>query len=159
MCERAIKLQSYINDWLKQEIALRAPVHPDSTLNETEVVFRDFKRLQLGSAEWHHLEILTQILRHFKNATNYLSEKKPQIQHIWLMYNRLFDFLDEMTNNLGDDAENQEDIDWPAVVRDAAEKGQSKLSKYYSKTNHERGYIFNCASILDPTQKLTVYEV
>ncbi|EUC39510.1 hypothetical protein COCMIDRAFT_111380, partial [Bipolaris oryzae ATCC 44560] len=51
-----------------------------------------------------------------------------------------------------------EDINWLSIVRAAANKGRAKLSKYYSKTDKERGYLFNCASILDPTQKLTAYK-
>ncbi|KAF2022810.1 hypothetical protein EK21DRAFT_82361, partial [Setomelanomma holmii] len=45
------------------------------------------------------------------------------------------------------------------VVRNAAAKGRVKLSKYYSRTDKERCYLFNCATILNPTQKLTTYKV
>jgi hypothetical protein len=64
-----------------------------------------------------------------------------------------------MTEDLGEDLENQESTDWPAVVRAAAERGRAKLSKYYSRTDAEHGFLFNCATILDPIQKLTTYEV
>jgi hypothetical protein len=163
MCARAIKLQKYIDEWLKQEIILKPGVNADSVPNSndtTEVDFRDLKRLRLSSTEWHHLELITEMLKRFKDATSFLSEnQKPQIQFIWLMYNRLFDFLDQMTEDLNEDLENQESTDWPAVVRAAAEKGQAKLSKYYSKTDAQHGFLFNCATVLDPTQKLTTYEV
>jgi hypothetical protein len=76
-----------------------------------------------------------------------------------MMYNKLFDFLDEMNDDLGEDSGSNDGIDWPAVVLSAANKGRDKLSKYYSKTDEERGYLFNCATILDLTQKLTAYEV
>ena len=100
------------------------------------------------------------MLKRFKAATNFLSEnQKPHIPYIWLMYNRLFDFLDQMTEELGEDSNNLENTDWPNVVRAAAEKGRSKLTKYYSRTGEEQGFLFNCATILDPTQKLTAYEV
>jgi hypothetical protein len=75
------------------------------------------------------------------------------------MYNRLFDFLDSMTTELDEDHSEQATNNWPTVVRNAANKGKEKLKKYYSRTEAERGYLFNCATILDPTQKLTVYEV
>jgi hypothetical protein len=67
------------------------------------------------------------------------------------MYNRLFDFLDKMTEDLGEDLENQDSVEWPAVVKAAAERGRAKLSKYYLKTDKERGFLFNCATILDLT--------
>jgi hypothetical protein len=75
------------------------------------------------------------------------------------MYNKLFDFLDKMRVDFSEDPGNDDSINWPAVVLSAANKGKEKLSKYYSKTDKERGFIFNCATILDPSQKLTLYEV
>jgi hypothetical protein len=163
MCARAIKLQRYIDEWLKQEIALKTSANTDTTSYDSGaavIEFRDLKRLRLSSTEWHHLELVTDMLKQFKEATLFLSQnQKPQIQYIWLMYNRLFDFLDKMTEDLGEDLENQDSVEWPAVVKAAAERGRAKLSKYYSKTDKERGFLFNCATILDPTQKLTAYEV
>jgi hypothetical protein len=45
------------------------------------------------------------MLKKFKTATSFLSENSsPQIQYIWLMYNRLFDFLDQMTEELGEES-------------------------------------------------------
>jgi hypothetical protein len=100
------------------------------------------------------------MLAKFKEATDSVSEvQKPQIQYIWQMYDRLFNFLDDMLLDLDEDPENQDDIEWPAVVRAAAEKGREKLKKYYAMTDDERGLIFNCATVLDPNQKLTAYEV
>jgi hypothetical protein len=127
--------------------------------NTSNIDFRDLKRLRLSPAEWHYLELITQMLERFKTATDFLSQNKtPQIQFIWMMYNKLFDYLDKITA-LEEEVENAEDAEWPAIVRTAANQGRSKLAKYYSKTDDERGYLFNCATILDPTQKLTAYEV
>jgi hypothetical protein len=75
------------------------------------------------------------------------------------MYNTLFDFLDEMSSDFIEDPRNNDRVDWPAIVLSAANRGKDKLSKYYSKTNEERGFIFNYATILDPSQKLSAYEV
>jgi hypothetical protein len=122
-----------------------------------DIDFRDLKRLRLSSTEWHHLELVTDMLKRFKDATSALSQDtKPQIQYIWLMYNRLFDYLDKMIEDLSEDPDNPE---WAAVVIAAAERGRLKLTKYYSRTDAERGYLFNCATTLDPTQKLNAYEV
>ena len=141
MCARAIKLQKYIDEWLKQEILLRPSANLDSVPNDNdmaEVDFRDLKRLRLSSIEWHHLELITEMLKRFKTATSFLSANhKPQIQFIWLMYNRLFDFLDKMTKDFDEDTDNNGDTSWPEVVRAAAERGRAKLSKYYSRTDAE----------------------
>jgi hypothetical protein len=67
------------------------------------------------------------------------------------MYNKLFNFLDEMRVDFSDDPGDDNSIDWPAVVLSAAKKGKEKLSKYYLKTDEERGFIFNCATILNPS--------
>lgn len=163
MCARAIQLQKYIDEWLKQEVALNTTARNGSLAespNDDEVNAHDLKRLRLSATEWHHLELVTAMLKNFKDATNSLSQtQQPQVQFIWLMYNRLFDFLDQINDNLGEDPGNGETIDWPRVVREAANQGREKLSKYYQRTDEERGYLFNCATILDPTQKLTAYEV
>ncbi|RAR14477.1 AC transposase [Stemphylium lycopersici] len=121
--------------------------------------FRDIKKLQLSPTEWHHIELITTLLRQFKDATSFLSQnEKPQIQHIWLMYDRLFDFLDNMTAELDEDLDNQDATEWPDIVKTAAQRGRAKLSKYYAKTDDERGFLFNCATVLDPTTKLSLYE-
>jgi hypothetical protein len=163
MCERAVKLQPYIDEWLEQEIALKTTGHSNSahTSSDTaEADFKDLKKLRLASTEWQHLKAITQMLKRFKSATNFLSEnEKPQVQYTWMMYNRLFDFLDQMTEELGEEVDSIDNSKWPDVVKAAATKGRAKLSKYYSKTDHEYGFLFNCATILDPTQKLTAYEV
>lgn len=160
MCARAVKLRKYIDEWLQQEIDLNAISRNANNDDNAEIDTNDLRRLQLSATEWHHLKLIGQMLEKFKEATEHLSQnQKPQIPYIWLMYNRLFDFLDEITEKLGEDVEDQEDDDWPSVVRAAADRGRAKLSKYYSKTEAARGFLFNCATILDPTQKLTVYEV
>ena len=75
------------------------------------------------------------------------------------MYDKLFNFLDCIKVNLEDEPENQALSEWPEVVRHAAELGRAKLSKYYARTDDERGFLFNVGTVLDPTTKLTVYEV
>jgi hypothetical protein len=56
-----------------------------------------------------------------------------------------------MIEDLGEDLGNRENIDWLSVVRNATARGRAKLSKYYSRTYKERGYLFNYATILDLT--------
>jgi hypothetical protein len=157
MCERAVELSKFIDHWLEQEIALKAT---SGNYDTAEADYKDLKKLRLAASEWQHLKAITPMLKRFKDATAFLSQKgKPQIPYIWLMYNQLFNFLDTMTEELGEDVEQADNTEWPEVVKLAAEKGRSKLTKYYSRTGDERGFLFNCATILDPTQKLTAYEV
>ncbi|KAF1922110.1 uncharacterized protein M421DRAFT_79538, partial [Didymella exigua CBS 183.55] len=155
MCERAVKLQVYIDAWLQQEIAIRAPIRPETERSELDS--RDLRKLQLGPSEWHHIRAITRMLKNFKDATLDLSSStSPQIQAIWSMYTTLFDFLDAMTIEIGEESDHR-NPEWPSIVRAAAAKGREKLSKYYAMTADEKGYLFNMATVLDPTQKLTVY--
>ena len=127
MCERAIKLQLYINDWLEQEIALKPTTYKNSALtsdDNIEADWKDLKKLRLTAPEWQHLKAVTQMLKRFKTATSFLSENSsPQIPYIWLMYNRLFDFLDQMTEELGEESNSVEGTAWPDAVKAAAQKG------------------------------------
>jgi hypothetical protein len=62
MCERAVKLQPYIDEWLEQEIALKTTGHSNSahTSSDTaEADFKDLKKLRLASTEWQHLKAIT----------------------------------------------------------------------------------------------------
>lgn len=100
------------------------------------------------------------MLKNFKDATSHLSDnQKPQVLYIWMMYNRLFDFLDKMTTELGSRVAVDNATDWLDVVKNAALQGKAKLSKYYARTGDQSGVLFNCATILDLTQKLTAYKV
>jgi hypothetical protein len=45
------------------------------------------------------------------------------------MYNKLFNFLDEMRVDFSEDPGDDNGINWPAVVLSAANKGKEKLSK------------------------------
>jgi hypothetical protein len=163
MCKRAIQLKLYIDTWLAQEIARKEPANISNLAtysDTTEVNYRDLKTLRLSATEWHHIKLVATLLGKFKDATTHISQAKtPQVPFIWQMYNTLFDFLDEMSGDFIEDPGNNDGVDWPAVVLSAANRGKDKLSKYYSKTDEERGFIFNCATILDPSQKLSAYEV
>jgi hypothetical protein len=160
MCERALALQQYIDEWLLDEIALKSRIRTASQA-QGDISGRDLQRLRLDRTEWKHLRMITKMLAHFKTATEFLSKNDvPQITDIWSMYNKLFDFLDLIVEDLDDDdPRTPPELRWPAVVRAAAEAGREKLRKYYSKTDAESGYLFNCATILDPTQKLDAYVV
>ena len=75
------------------------------------------------------------------------------------MYQLLFNFLNKITQELGEDLNYVKNTKQPEIVKAAANKGKAKLLKYYVKTRDEQGYMFNCATVLDLTQKLTIYKV
>ncbi|KAF1913612.1 hypothetical protein BDU57DRAFT_454966, partial [Ampelomyces quisqualis] len=62
-----------------------------------------------------------------------------------IMYNRLFNFLDQITSKLS----YKEDKSTYSVVRAVVEKGKKKLLKYYSRIDAEQGYLYNVATILN----------
>ena len=70
MCARAYSLRVYVDNWLKDEIALQST----SSSSSTEVDSRDLKRLQLSSIEWNHLKLVIDMLQNFKEATSALSQ-------------------------------------------------------------------------------------
>ena len=111
MCERALKLRAFIDQWLQEEIALKpnGGSRSNSGVNDTsDVDYRDLKRLHLSPGEWRHLELIAKMLVNFKKATSQLSKiDRPQVQHVWQMYNRLFDFLDEMKSNFTEETETE----------------------------------------------------
>jgi hypothetical protein len=75
MCERAIKLQRYIDKWLKRET--KGHLGARSSGDEmAEVDHRDLRRLRLSPSEWHYLKLITKLLAQFKRATSSLSESK-----------------------------------------------------------------------------------
>ena len=59
MCERAVKLQTYINDWLEKEIALKPISHTSGSSNTAEADYKDLKKLRLSTTKWQHLKALT----------------------------------------------------------------------------------------------------
>jgi hypothetical protein len=162
MLERAIKLKPFINTWLEGEIKLKprgSSNNSDANNDTGDVGYKELEKLRLTPPEWDHLEAVCKMLEKFKTSTETVSDQsRPMIPYIWMLYNHLFNFLDDMDREVGQNATTNESP-WPQVVRDAAEKGREKLSKYYSKTDKERGFIFNVATVLDPTQKLSPYTV
>jgi hypothetical protein len=87
MCARAIQLRLYIDEWLAQEIALKEPtnnysnrsnhsINNDSNPDTTEANYRDLKQLRLSATEWHHLYLVTTLLKKFKDATTDISQNQ-----------------------------------------------------------------------------------
>jgi hypothetical protein len=166
MCVRAIKLQPYIDEWLAAEIRLKHPTRSQLSRQtpqlstSVEVDWKDLKKLELGPSEWEHLRHITKLLERFKGATNQLSRNRtPQIQTIWLMYDGLFNTLEDMSTTLTHDHYDGQDLEWHAVVQRAAKAGRDKLTKYYARTGGPQGFLFNVATILNPNTKLTLYDV
>ena len=81
MCARAIKIQQYIDEWLRMEIGRRGWTSRgivSSSDNTLEIDSRDIRKLQLSPIEWHHLKLITDLLKQFKDATSFLSQNhKP----------------------------------------------------------------------------------
>ena len=127
MCKQAIKLQLYINNQLEQEIALKPTTYKNSALtsnNNIEADWKDLKKLQLTAPKWQHLKAVTQMLKRFKTATSFLSKNSsPQILYIQLMYNQLFNFLDQITEELGKESNSVEGTEQLDAVKAAAQKG------------------------------------
>ena len=124
MCLRVVKLKSYIQRWLENEISLSLAL---STRNSDRGgSAKDLTSLQLAHAEWQHLESVTRMLHKFKKATEALSQKGTvQISYVWLMYNRLFDFIDDIEESLG--SRNSTGSDRKSTRLNSSHSGESRM--------------------------------
>jgi hypothetical protein len=72
----------------------------------------------------------------------------------WSIYNRLFNHIEIMKTTLA-----RKRTPWKVSIRSALQAAFEKLSYYYTRTENRTGVVYNIGCILDPTVKLTVYDM
>jgi hypothetical protein len=148
MIERVWKLQSAVDVWLEIEAK-----HECTTSTQNK---QSLSVLKLHPSEWLQLKHLLEILQHFYAATKLLSiTSELCIQHAWREFNDCFTHLEQQKK----DAKGASVKTWFHSLNTVLDAANAKLSKYYSHTDQECGWIYNAAVILDPTQKLKTYKV
>jgi hypothetical protein len=78
---------------------------------------------------------------------------RPTIHKAWAVYTALFEHLEQAEGRLLKKRD-----EWKVLLADSVVTAHRKLSLYYSNTDGPRGQISNLATVLDPTQRLAVYQ-
>ena len=108
-----------------------------------------FEKLQISSHEWDMVEFLVQFLYPFMVANTTVQETaKPSLSDTWVVYEDLFDTLDDAKAAL-----NGLRVlpDWLKEAQTAIESMWTKLRKYYDKTDKPFAYVD--ATLLHPGLK------
>ncbi len=102
------------------------------------------------------MRYLVALLRPFAEFTHLLgSTRDTTINHTWNVYNSLFDHLDTINQKL----HNKDALGnpWVGEFIIAIDEGVIKLREYYTRTGGPVEQQYALAAILDPSQKLDVF--
>lgn len=140
MILRAMRLRVPLKSWLESQMV------DDPALD----------RLTLTNIDWKKLKYLIVLLRPFAEFTSLLgSTKDTTINHTWNVYNHLFNHLETLDEKL-----KRKDValnPWIPEFILAIQAGLDKLKGYYSKTDGPIENQYALAAMLDPSQKLDIF--
>ena len=115
---------------------------------------RKYLQLQLTPDEWRQIDEAILFLKPFSDYTHDISSaKNATIHNAFFIYNDIFDHIAKQRKRI----RKLPRAAWIQGLLDATRSSRVVLQKYYSKTTH-RGFIYNIATILDPSKKLALYE-
>jgi hypothetical protein len=140
MLERAWEMKSAIRKWLNLEA------------NKGR-----YGMLHLKDEEWTQVDTLLQILAPFSQLTTAIGTTLDvSVHEMFRLYNWLFEQLEDAGKEWKSKARR---VKYAEELVHAIEAAREKLSEYYGKTDGDTGTFYNLASILNPTNKLTLYKV
>ena len=140
MILRAMCLQIPLRNWLNEQIAQQP----------------DLKCLALSTMEWKKLRYLIILLYPFAEYTSLIGNTRDTtINHTWNVYNALFDHLDMIQDQFH--RKDVEKTPWISEFITAVDMGTEKLKEYYSKTGGPVETQYTLATMLDPSQKLSIF--
>jgi hypothetical protein len=101
------------------------------------------------------VEYLLLLTKPFFDFTNVLSKTRDvTIQHIFSIYNKLFNHLDRAKERL-----ERKSVPWKRSILTAIQAANAKLRKYYTETdNQPYGSVYAIATILTPSKKLRYFD-
>ena len=113
-----------------------------------------YLHFKLDQEEWRQIEYLLLITKLFFDFTNMLSKTRDAtVHHVFSIYNRLFNHLDDAEEKLKRKA-----VPWKKRMLQALTAAKEKLGKYYTATDNEPyGIIYAIATILYPSKKLRYF--
>jgi hypothetical protein len=134
MLVRARRLRHIIAHWINQEDRF-------ATLNPTE-------------DEWRQVDQAINFLKPFSDYTHDISTStRATIHNAYFIYNDIFDHIGRHRRQV----QGLPDAPWITGLLNASKASKRVLQKYYSNTT-QKGFIYNIATILDPSKKLSIYE-
>jgi len=140
MLERAWEMKAAIRKWLNLDVNRRR-----------------YAVLVMKDEEWGLVDDLLKILQPFSLITTAIGTTLDvSIHQIFQLYNWLFEQLEVAKETWKTKARNSKYAD--ELLR-AIEAAHNKLAEYYGKTDGDSGTFYNLAAILNPSTKLSLYEV
>jgi hypothetical protein len=137
MLVRFVRLEKPIGEWME---------HCEDSA--------DVNDLALDEDEWTQVKYIIQLTKPFALYGYTLGAcSSPTVQHVFSAYNDIFDHLDEEKKRLG-----KKRRAWKKQLLPALQAAQEKLTQYYSRTTGEQGRPYNYATVLNPVQKLSLYD-
>lgn len=112
-------------------------------------------QFKLDEEEWRQVEYLLLITKPFFDFANVLSKTiNITVQHVFSIYNKLFNHLDAVERKFKRKA-----VPWKKRMLQALQAAKKKLSKYYTATDNESyGAVYAIATILCPSKKLRYFD-
>jgi hypothetical protein len=114
-----------------------------------------YTQFELDQEDWRQVEYLLLLTKPFFDFTNVLSKTRDvTVHHVFSIYNRLFNHLDDAESKLKRKA-----VPWKKRMLQALGAAKRKLSKYYTATDTASyGKIYAIATILYPSKKLRYFD-
>jgi hypothetical protein len=137
MLTRALRLQSYIEQWI--------------ALSTTE---EKYAELWLSKGEWAQVQEAIVFLKPLSDYTHAISTgQHATIHNAFFIYNDIFDHMEKQRKRIRKRAGI---TTWASGFLSATKECQRTFRKYYSRTE-KQSLIYNLATILDPSKKLSLY--
>jgi len=137
MLARALRLRPYIEQWI--------------ALSTTE---NKYSELLMSADEWTQVQEATIFLKPLSDYTHAVSSgHNATIHNAFFIYNDIFDHIEKQRKRIRTIAR---DKSWAPGLLAATKACGLLLQKYYS-TTEKQSLIYNLATILDPSKKLSLY--
>jgi hypothetical protein len=137
MLARALRLRPYIEQWI--------------ALSTTE---NKYSELLMSADEWTQVQEATIFLKPLSDYTHAVSSgHNATIHNAFFIYNDIFDHIEKQRKRIRTIAR---DKSWAPGLLAATKACRLVLQKYYSRTE-KQSLIYNLATILDPSKKLSLY--
>jgi hypothetical protein len=110
--------------------------------------------LQLSSTEWSQVEYLIDLTKVFCVFIKLIGQsKQPTIHHVFDIYNKLFDHLEQARARLS-----RKRMSWKRALMLGIEAADNKLRQYYARTQGSLGHLYGKAALLSLNKKDVIFK-